>query len=80
MVDIEYVTKDEDDEWSDSLEGSHTPKMQEFSMIRMSAHVSFHSYVEKAMTLSKAIGMMLLRSNKLNGSWMELRTSTRLQN
>ena len=55
MVDIKYVTKDEDDECLDSLEGSYTSKMQEFSITQMSDHMSFHSYVEKAMNLLKAI-------------------------
>ena len=55
IVYIEYVKEDEDDEWSDSSKVYYTLKMQEFSIIRMSDHMSFHFYVERAMTLSKVV-------------------------
>ena len=54
MVDLEYVKKDDDDEVSNSLEQHYTLEMKEFSMIWMSDHALFHSFVERAMSLLKA--------------------------
>lgn len=58
MVALEYLTEGDNDgvsDVSDSSEEDLTLEAKEFSMIRLSNHATFQSYVEKVMRLSQVV-------------------------
>ena len=58
MVALEYLTEGDTDavsDVSDSSEEELTLEAKEFSMIRLSDHATFQSYVDKVMRLSQAV-------------------------